>query len=240
MMECVDGEYQTFKSKDGGYVREHFFGTDPVLKEMVKDWSDDEIWRLTRGGHDPQKVYAAYAAANAHAGSPTVVLAKTVKGYGLGAAGEAMNISHQAKKVAEPALRAFRDRFSIPIGDEQLLDLPYLSFAEGSEEHTYLHARRKELGGYLPQRRQKSTALEVPGVEALGQTAGSNGRAISTTMAFVQILTKLLRDKEVGKRVVPIVPPDEARTFGMEGLFRQVGGIWRRAASSTRRRTPTS
>ncbi|WP_422880127.1 pyruvate dehydrogenase (acetyl-transferring), homodimeric type [Nocardioides aromaticivorans] len=224
MMECVDGEYQTFKSKDGGYVREHFFGTDPVLKEMVKDWSDDEIWRLTRGGHDPQKVYAAYAAANAHTGSPTVVLAKTVKGYGLGAAGEAMNISHQAKKVAEPALRAFRDRFNIPIGDEQLLDLPYLSFAEGSEEHTYLHARRKELGGYLPQRRQKSTALEVPGVEALGQTAGSKGRAISTTMAFVQILTKLLRDKEVGKRVVPIVP-DEARTFGMEGLFRQVG-IW--------------
>ncbi|GAA4815430.1 pyruvate dehydrogenase (acetyl-transferring), homodimeric type [Nocardioides caeni] len=224
MMEAVDGEYQTFKSKDGAYVREHFFGTDPELKAMVADWSDDEIWRLTRGGHDPQKVYAAYAAANSHTGSPTVVLAKTVKGYGLGAAGEAMNISHQAKKVAEPALRAFRDRFNIPIGDEQLLDLPYLSFPEGSEEHTYLHARRQELGGYLPERRRTSASLTVPGAEAFGQSAGSNGRSISTTMAFVQILTKLLRDKEIGNRIVPIVP-DEARTFGMEGLFRQFG-IW--------------
>ncbi len=222
MMECVDGEYQTFKSKDGAYVREHFFGVDPALKEMVAGWSDDEIWRLTRGGHDPQKVYAAYAAANAHTGSPTVVLAKTVKGYGLGAAGEAMNISHQAKKVAEPALRAFRDRFAIPVSDDHLLDLPYVSFADGSPEHAYLHARRQELGGYLPERRRTSAALAVPGVEALGQTGGSNGRALSTTMAFVQILTKLLRDKEIGKRVVPIVP-DEARTFGMEGLFRQVG-----------------
>ncbi|MDQ6524990.1 pyruvate dehydrogenase (acetyl-transferring), homodimeric type [Nocardioides sp. LHD-245] len=223
MMECVDGEYQTFKSKDGAYVREHFFGVDPELAAMVADWTDDEIWRLTRGGHDPQKVYAAYAAAAAHTGRPTVILAKTVKGYGLGSAGEGMNISHQAKKVAEPALRAFRDRFSIPVADEQLLDLPYLSFPEGSEEHTYLHARRKELGGYLPARRRTSAALAVPGVEAFAaQVAGSNGRAISTTMAFVQILTKLLRDKEIGKRVVPIVP-DEARTFGMEGLFRQVG-----------------
>ncbi|WP_028659337.1 pyruvate dehydrogenase (acetyl-transferring), homodimeric type [Nocardioides insulae] len=223
MMECVDGEYQTFKSKDGAYVREHFFGVDPELAAMVADWSDEEIWRLTRGGHDPQKVYAAYAAAHAHTGSPTVVLAKTVKGYGLGAAGEALNISHQAKKVAEPALRAFRDRFAIPVSDEHLLDHPYVSFPEGSPEHTYLHARRKELGGYLPSRRQKSAALPVPGVEAFAaQVAGSNGREISTTMAFVQILTKLLRDKQVGKRVVPIVP-DEARTFGMEGLFRQIG-----------------
>ncbi|WP_067435505.1 pyruvate dehydrogenase (acetyl-transferring), homodimeric type [Nocardioides jensenii] len=223
MMECVDGEYQTFKSKDGAYVREHFFGVDPELARMVADWTDDEIWRLTRGGHDPQKVYAAYAAANAHTGSPTVVLAKTVKGYGLGAAGEAQNITHQAKKVADPALRAFRDRFSIPVPDEQLPDLPYVSFEAGSVEHKYLHARREELGGYLPERRRASTPLEVPGVEAFAaQTAGSKGRAISTTMAFVQVLTKLLRDKNVGNRVVPIVP-DEARTFGMEGLFRQVG-----------------
>ncbi|TWG98519.1 pyruvate dehydrogenase E1 component [Nocardioides sp. J9] len=223
MMECVDGEYQTFKSKDGAYVREHFFNVDPVLKEMVADWTDDEIWRLTRGGHDPQKVYAAYAAASAHTGSPTVVLAKTVKGYGLGSAGEAQNISHQAKKVAEPALRAFRDRFGIPVPDEQLTDLPYVTFPEGSPEHTYLHARRKELGGYLPSRRRTSAALAVPGADTFSaQLAGSNGREVSTTMAFVQILTKLLRDPEVGKRVVPIVP-DEARTFGMEGLFRQVG-----------------
>ncbi|GAA3673501.1 pyruvate dehydrogenase (acetyl-transferring), homodimeric type [Nocardioides ginsengisoli] len=223
MMECVDGEYQTFKSKDGAYVREHFFGVDPELAQMVAGWSDDEIWRLTRGGHDPQKVYAAYAAADAHTGTPTVILAKTVKGYGLGAAGEAMNISHQAKKVAEPALRAFRDRFDIPVADEHLLDLPYVSFADGSPEHAYLHARREELGGYLPARRRTSDALAVPGVDTFSaQLAGSNGRAISTTMAFVQILTKLLRDPEVGKRVVPIVP-DEARTFGMEGLFRQVG-----------------
>jgi len=223
MMACVDGEYQTFKSKDGAYVRKHFFGADPELAQMVADWTDEEIWRLTRGGHDPQKVYAAYAAANAHTGSPTVVLAKTVKGYGLGSAGEAQNITHQAKKVAEPALRAFRDRFSIPVADKQITDLPYVSFPEGSAEHTYLHARRKELGGYLPERRRTSTALDVPGVEAFAaQTAGSNGRAISTTMAFVQVLTKLMRDKEIGNRVVPIVP-DEARTFGMEGLFRQVG-----------------
>ncbi|WP_460786718.1 pyruvate dehydrogenase (acetyl-transferring), homodimeric type [Nocardioides maradonensis] len=224
MMECVDGEYQTFKSKDGGYVREHFFGVSPELRAMVADWSDDEIWRLTRGGHDPQKVYAAYAAANAHTGSPTVVLAKTVKGYGLGAAGEAQNIAHQSKKVAEPALRAFRDRFSIPVADENLMDHPYVSFAEGTPEHAYLHARRQELGGYLPARRRTSTALEIPAVEDFAgpQLAGTNGREVSTTMAFVQILTKLLRDKQIGKRIVPIVP-DEARTFGMEGLFRQVG-----------------
>ena len=223
MMECVDGEFQTFKSKDGAYVREHFFGVDPELKQLVADWTDDEIWRLTRGGHDPQKVYAAYAAAAAHTGTPSVVLAKTVKGYGLGSAHEAQNITHQAKKMAEPALRAFRDRFSIPVSDEDLADHPYVSFPEGSEEHTYLHQRRQELGGYLPSRRRTSAALAVPGIEAFAaQTAGSKGREVSTTMAFVQILTKLLRDKEVGQRVVPIVP-DEARTFGMEGLFRQVG-----------------
>jgi pyruvate dehydrogenase E1 component len=223
MMECVDGEFQTFKSKDGAYVREHFFGVDPELKQMVADWTDDEIWRLTRGGHDPQKVYAAYAAAAAHTGAPSVVLAKTVKGYGLGSAHEAQNVTHQAKKMAEPALRAFRDRFAVPVSDEEIGDKPYVSFPEGSEEHTYLHERRRQLGGYLPNRRRTSTALAVPGIEAFdAQTAGSKGREVSTTMAFVQILTKLLRDKEIGKRIVPIVP-DEARTFGMEGLFRQVG-----------------
>ncbi len=221
MMECVDGEYQNFKANDGAYVREHFFGVNDELRDMVKDMTDAELWKLSRGGHDPQKVYAAFAAATAHTGSPTVVLAKTVKGYGLGKAGEAQNVAHQAKKVAEPALRAFRDRFDIPVADEDLLSYPYVSFDEGSPEHTYLMERRKALGGFLPARRQKSEALEVPGVDAFAKQL-QGGREISTTMAFVQILTTLLRDKNVGKRVVPIVP-DEARTFGMEGLFRQIG-----------------
>ncbi|BBH17874.1 pyruvate dehydrogenase E1 component [Nocardioides baekrokdamisoli] len=223
MMQAVDGQYQTYKSRDGAYVREHFFNADPVLAAMVADWTDDQIWRLTRGGHDPQKVYAAYAAAHAHVGEPTVILAKTIKGYGLGKAGEAQNTAHQAKKVDDDSLRSFRDRFAVPVSDEDLLSYPYLTFPEGSPEHAYLHAHRTDLGGYLPQRRRTSMALAVPGIEAFAaQVAGSNGREISTTMAFVQILTKLLRDKEIGKRIVPIVP-DEARTFGMEGLFRQVG-----------------
>ena len=223
MMECVDGEYQNFKAKDGAYVREHFFGVSEELRAMVKDMTDDEIWRLTRGGHDPQKVYAAYAAATSHVGSPTVILAKTVKGYGLGKAGEAQNIAHQAKKVAEPALKVFRDRFNIPVDDEHLLDYPYVTFAEGSPEHTYLHKQREALGGYLPARRRTSAALEVPEASAFAkQIAGTGDREVSTTMAFVQILTTLLRDKNIGKRIVPIVP-DEARTFGMEGLFRQIG-----------------
>ncbi|GGO90432.1 pyruvate dehydrogenase E1 component [Nocardioides phosphati] len=222
MMQCVDGEYQTYKSKDGAFVREHFFAT-PELKAMVADWTDEEIFRLTRGGHDPQKVYAAYAAANTHKGEPTVILAKTVKGYGMGKAGEAQNIAHQAKKVAADALKAFRDRFDVPVADAKIADYPYVRFAEGSEEHTYLHARRGELGGYLPQRRQKSESLEVPGLDAFGKLlTDSKGRSFSSTTAFVQILTILLRDKNIGKRVVPIVP-DESRTFGMEGLFRQVG-----------------
>ncbi|MDO7868360.1 pyruvate dehydrogenase (acetyl-transferring), homodimeric type [Nocardioides jiangxiensis] len=223
MMQCVDGEYQNFKAKDGAYVREHFFGVSEELRAMVKDMTDDEIWRLTRGGHDPQKVYAAYAAATSHVGSPTVILAKTVKGYGLGKAGEAQNIAHQAKKVAEPALKVFRDRFQIPVADENLLDYPYVTFPEGSPEHTYLHKQREALGGYLPARRRTSSALQVPPASAFAkQLAGTGDREVSTTMAFVQILTTLLRDKEIGKRIVPIVP-DEARTFGMEGLFRQIG-----------------
>ena len=223
MMECVDGQYQTYKSRDGAYVREHFFNANPTLAAMVADWSDERIWRLTRGGHDPQKVYAAYKAAHDHVGEPTVILAKTIKGYGLGTAGEAQNTAHQSKHVDEVQLRAFRDRFSVPVKDEDIDSYPYLSLDKDSAEYAYLHARREELGGYLPQRRRASMALNVPGVDLFeAQVAGSNGREISTTMAFVQILTKLLRDKEVGKRVVPIVP-DEARTFGMEGLFRQVG-----------------
>jgi pyruvate dehydrogenase E1 component len=224
MEEAVDGEYQDFKSKDGAYVREHFFGRYPELKAMVADMSDAEIWALTRGGHDPLKVYAAYAAATRHKGQPTVVLAKTVKGYGMGEAGEGQNITHQQKKMGESHLKEFRDRFGLPLTDEQIGEIPFLRFEEGSPEHRYLHERRRALGGYLPQRRARSTALEVPPLSAFdAQLKGSGaGREISTTMAFVRVLNTLLRDKSIGRRVVPIVP-DESRTFGMEGMFRQFG-----------------
>jgi pyruvate dehydrogenase E1 component len=223
MEECVDGEYQDFKSKNGAYVREHFFGKYPELAAMVKDWSDDEIWRLTRGGHDPSKVYAAYHAAQHHKGQPTVILAKTVKGYGMGEAGEGQNITHQQKKMGESHLKEFRDRFQLPLTDEQLKEIPFLKLEEGSPEHRYLHERRKALGGYLPWRRQKSKALEVPSLQAFAaQLVATEGREISTTMAFVRVLNTLLRDKKIGRHVVPIVP-DESRTFGMEGMFRQFG-----------------
>jgi pyruvate dehydrogenase E1 component len=223
MEEAVDGEYQDFKSKDGAYVREHFFGKYPELREMVAGMSDDEIWALNRGGHDPVKVYNAYAAAVRHTGQPTVILAKTIKGYGMGEAGEGQNITHQQKKMAEAALRGFRDRFSIELPDERLLDYPYLRPEDGSAEATYLKERRQALGGSIPERRQRSESLEVPELSAFGgQLGGTPGREISTTMAFVRILNTLLRDKKVGKRVVPIVP-DESRTFGMEGMFRQYG-----------------
>ncbi len=224
MMECVDGEYQDFKSKDGAYIRKNFFGRYPETAAMVKDWTDAEIWALTRGGHDPIKVYAAYRAAVEHKGQPTVILAKTVKGYGMGAAGEGQMIAHQAKKLGDTALKAFRDRFHIPIPDDQLAKVPFLKFEEGSAEHKYLHERRKALGGYLPARRRKVDPLPVPPLSAFDALlkATAEGREISTTMAFVRILTTLLRDKDLGPRVVPIVP-DESRTFGMEGLFRQVG-----------------
>jgi pyruvate dehydrogenase E1 component len=223
MEECVDGEYQDFKSKNGAYVREHFFGKYPELAAMVEDMSDDEIWALTRGGHDPNKVYAAYAAAVAHKGQPTVILAKTVKGYGMGEAGEGQNITHQQKKMGEHALREFRDRFSLPISDAQLTDIPFLRFAEDSPEMAYLRSRRAALGGSLPARRQRSESLEVPSLSAFDALLKSSGeREISTTMAFVRILNTLLRDKSIGKRIVPIVP-DESRTFGMEGMFRQFG-----------------
>jgi pyruvate dehydrogenase E1 component len=225
MEECVDGQYQDFKSKNGAYVREHFFGAYPELLELVADMSDEEIWNLNRGGHDPVKVYAAYQAAVHHTGQPTVILAKTVKGYGMGEAGEGQNITHQQKKMAEDALKVFRDRFGLSIPDDQLLDYPYQRPADDSPEARYLHGRRQALGGYLPARRRRSEALAVPELSAFGaQLAGTGDREISTTMAFVRILNSLLRDKQIGKRVVPIVP-DESRTFGMEGMFRQFG-IW--------------
>jgi pyruvate dehydrogenase E1 component len=225
MMEAVDGEYQTFKSKDGAYVREYFFNT-PELKELVADYSDDDIWLLNRGGHDPHKVYAAYHAAVNHPGQPTVILAKTIKGYGMGGAGEAQNITHQQKKMNVEAIRRFRDRFDIPAPDDKLEGVPYVKFEEGSPELEYMRARRRELGGYLPARRMKvSNPLVVPPLSTFERFLKSTDeREISTTMAFVQILQTLIRDKDVGKHVVPIVP-DESRTFGMEGMFRQLA-IW--------------
>ncbi len=224
MEECVDGEYQDFKSKDGAYVREKFFGKYPELAEMVAGMTDDEIWALNRGGHDPVKVYAAYSAAMRASGQPTVILAKTIKGYGMGESGEGQNITHQQKHMADAALVKFRDRFGLPLTDEQLTELPFLRFAEDSPEMAYLAERRAALGGALPARRPRSTqSLTVPGLPAFGgQLGGTPGREISTTMAFVRILNTLLRDKNIGRHVVPIVP-DESRTFGMEGMFRQFG-----------------
>ncbi|MBV8229090.1 MAG: pyruvate dehydrogenase (acetyl-transferring), homodimeric type, partial [Planctomycetaceae bacterium] len=223
MEECVDGEYQDFKSKNGAYVREHFFGKDPALKAMVAGMSDDQIWELNRGGHDPTKVFAAYSAAVKHEGQPTVILAKTVKGYGMGEAGEGQNVSHQQKKMGEAVLKEFRDRFDLPISDDQLKEVAFLRPAEDSPELQYLRARRAALGGSLPARRRRSESLEIPPLSAFeAQLKGTEGRAISTTMALVRILNMLLRDKKIGKRIVPIVP-DESRTFGMEGMFRQFG-----------------
>ncbi|GIX28832.1 MAG: hypothetical protein KatS3mg123_2713 [Burkholderiales bacterium] len=226
MEECVDGEYQTFKARDGAYVRKHFFGKYPELAQMVAHMTDDDIWRLNRGGHDPHKIYAAYHAAVSHKGQPTVILAKTVKGYGMGEAGEGQNITHQQKKMGTTSLKAFRDRFKLPIPDEKLEEIPYLKFEEGSPELNYMRERRMALGGYLPSRRQKADkSLDVPELSAFeALLKGSDGREMSTTMAFVRILNVLVRDKNIGKYVVPIVP-DESRTFGMEGMFRQFG-IW--------------
>jgi pyruvate dehydrogenase E1 component len=224
MEEAVDGEYQDFKSKNGAYVRQHFFGRYPELLELVADLTDDDIWALARGGHDPVKVHAAYDAAVHHTGQPTVILAKTVKGYGMGEAGEGQNITHQQKKMAEHVLQAFRDRFELPIGDEQIAEVPFLRIEPDSVEGRYLRERRAALGGFLPQRRRAATTpLKVPDLSAFdAQLKGTGDRQISTTMAFVRILNTLLRDKQVGRHVVPIVP-DESRTFGMEGMFRQFG-----------------
>ncbi|RLA27336.1 MAG: pyruvate dehydrogenase (acetyl-transferring), homodimeric type, partial [Gammaproteobacteria bacterium] len=223
MEECVDGEYQNFKSKGGDYVRENFFGKYPETAAMVADMSDDEIWRLNRGGHDPRKVYAAYDSAVKHTGQPTIILAKTVKGYGMGDAGEGQNVAHQQKKLDLDAIREFRDRFNIPVSDKDLDDLPFCKPAPDSAELEYLHEQRKALGGFLPQRRTKSTPLPIPPLEIFKtQLEGTGEREASTTMAFVRIITTLIKDKQIGKHIVPIVP-DEARTFGMEGMFRQVG-----------------
>jgi pyruvate dehydrogenase E1 component len=225
MMECVDGEYQTFKAKNGAYVREHFFNT-PELRELVADWTDDEVWKLNRGGHDLFKIFTAYKAASDHKGAPTLILAKTIKGFGMGQSGEAMNISHQQKKLDIESIKRFRDRFDLPVPDDQLAELPYLKFAEDSAEYKYMRDRRMELGGFLPSRRRTAAALEVPPLETFAALlkASGEGRELSTTMAIVRIMNTLLKDKQIGKNIVPIVP-DESRTFGMEGMFRQYG-IW--------------
>jgi len=223
MEECVDGEYQTFKSRDGAYVREHFFGVDPELARMVEDYSDAEIWGLNRGGHDPHKVYAAYAEAMRTTGQPTVILAKTIKGYGMGESGEAQNITHQQKKMTEDALFAFRDRFDLDLTDDEVRAAAFHRPSEDTPEMAYLLERRRVLGGWLPQRRAGAAPLPIPELEVFKtQLEGTGEREISTTMAFVRILSTLLRDKQLGPHIVPIVP-DEARTFGMEGMFRQLG-----------------
>jgi pyruvate dehydrogenase E1 component len=224
MEETVDGEYQKIKSMDGKYVRETFFGKYPETAEMVANMSDEEIWRLNRGGHDPLKVYAAYDAATNHTGGPTVILAKTIKGYGMGTAGEGQNTAHQQKKMDLEEIKAFRDRFNIPIADDEIGDtVPYYKPDPDSAEFEYMMERRASLGGFLPRRRAKSESLPVPPLEIFkNQLDGTGEREASTTMAFVRMLTALTRDKQIGKHVVPIVP-DEARTFGMEGMFRQIG-----------------
>ncbi|MEO6913689.1 MAG: pyruvate dehydrogenase (acetyl-transferring), homodimeric type [Candidatus Baltobacteraceae bacterium] len=222
MGECLDGDYQTFKANDGTFVRDHFFGRYPETAALVADWTDDEIWALQRGGHDPRKVQAAYAAAVAHKGQPTVILAKTIKGYGMGEAGEAQNIAHQAKKMGVDAMRAFRDRFNIPIPDDQIDQIPYYKPPADSPEMKYLRERTKALGS-IPQRRTKADPLPVPPLSAFEkELKGSGDREVSTTMSFVRILNTIIKDKTLSPRVVPIVA-DESRTFGMEGMFRQLG-----------------
>jgi pyruvate dehydrogenase E1 component len=223
MEEALDGDYQTYKSRDGAYVRDHFFGKYPELAAMVAHLTDDEIWNLDRGGHDPLKVQAAYSAAVSHTGQPTVILAKTIKGYGMGHAGEGQNTTHQQKKMGEDALRSFRDRFALPLSDAQVCAKAFVRLPEGSPEQAHLTARREQLGGNLPARRPAATALPIPELATFQSVLdGSDGREISTTMAFVRVLSALLRNKQIGDRVVPIVA-DESRTFGMEGMFRQLG-----------------
>ena len=223
MDEALDGDYQSYKSRDGAFTREHFFGKYPELLKMVEGLTDEDIYRLNRGGHDPYKVYAAYAAAASHKGQPTVILAKTVKGYGMGLAGEAQNITHSVKKLDLAELKEFRDRFDIPLPDSELEAVPYYRPAEDSPEMRYLKERRAALGGSFPSRQSDFTALKVPKLDIFNNVLkGTGDREISTTMAFVRILSAIIKDKEVGNRVVPIVP-DEARTFGMEGMFRQLG-----------------
>ncbi|SFK44358.1 pyruvate dehydrogenase (acetyl-transferring), homodimeric type [Methylophaga sulfidovorans] len=223
MEEVVDGEYQNYKAKDGAYVRKHFFGKYPELLEMVSDMTDEDIWHLSRGGHDPRKIYAAYKRAVDHVGQPTVILAKTVKGYGMGEAGEGQNTTHQQKKLEIEQMKRFRDRFNIPLTDEEVDNVPFIKLKDDSPEKKYLLERRNELGGFLPKRNHSAPALKIPELKLFDAVLKSSGdRELSTTMAFVRVLTALIRDKQIGKNIVPIVP-DEARTFGMEGLFRSVG-----------------
>ena len=223
MEETIDGEYQACKAKGGAYTREHFFGKYPETRDMVADMSDEDIWRLNRGGHDPHKVYAAYAEAVEATGRPTVILAKTVKGYGMGEAGEGQNITHSQKKMGEEALKAFRDRFNIPISDDDIAETPFYKFPEDSVEMEYMRQSREQLGGYMPVRSDTAEPLVIPGLEVFDALLKDSGeREFSTTMAFVRMLSTLARDKNIGKNIVPIVP-DEARTFGMEGMFRQLG-----------------
>ena len=223
MEEAVDGDYQKYSVEPGSYARKHFFGRTPELMEMVNSMTDEQISKLLRGGHDPVKVYTAYQAAMDHRGSPTVILAKTVKGYGLGEAGEGRNITHQQKKLNEKELREFRARFNIPLKDEEVVETPFYRPELESPETRYLLERRKKLGGFLPARRTKTELLAVPELEFYEEfLKGSEDLPVSTTMAFVRVLAKLLRNKEIGRRIVPIIP-DEARTFGMDALFRQIG-----------------
>jgi pyruvate dehydrogenase E1 component len=223
MEEAVDGDYQNYKARGGAFTREHFFGVHPELKAMVAHMTDDEIWQLDRGGHDPLKIYAAYHAAVTHRDEPTVILAKTVKGYGMGESGEGMNISHQQKKLAENSVKAFRDRYRLPIPDERIAEAPFYKPAADAPEMQYMRERRAALGGHLPARRTQASPLEVPPLAIFEKLLeGSGERAMSTTMAYVRILSALVKDPAIGRFVVPIVP-DEARTFGMEGLFRQLG-----------------
>ena len=223
LKEIVDGDYQNFIARGGGYMREHLFGKHPELKEMVSDLSDEQIWRLYFGGHDSQKVYAAYSRAVQHKGQPTVILAKTVKGFGMGISGEGQNITHQQKKMGEKALKRFRDRFSLPISDDKIGDVPFFKPDEDSPEMVYLRERREKLGGYLPQRPALKESLKIPELDIFDSILkGTGDRANSTTMALVRILNALMRERHVGKHVVPIIS-DEARTFGMEGMFRQYG-----------------
>ncbi|ELX10449.1 pyruvate dehydrogenase E1 component PdhA [Janthinobacterium sp. HH01] len=225
MMETVDGEYQNYKAKDGAYVRANFFGKHPKLLEMVANMTDDDIWRLTRGGHDPHKIYAAFKVAQEHKGQPTVLLVKTIKGFGMGKHGEARNTAHNTKKLTDEAVREMRDRYSIPIPDDKLADIPFYKPADDAPEIKYLHERRAALGGYLPARRmQADEKLTVPPLSAFQNVldATAEGREVSSTQTYVRILTTLLKDSSVGSRIVPVLV-DESRTFGMEGLFRQVG-----------------
>lgn len=223
MHECVDGDFQAYKAKGGAYTRQHFFGKYPELADMVVNMTDEDIWRLNRGGHDPFKVYAAYAAAAAHKRQPTVILAKTVKGYGMGQAGEGMNITHSQKKMGEAALKEFRDRFNIPVSDDEIAAAPFYKPAADSEEMHYLHRCREALGGPMPIRNPEAPRLKTPELAAFHSLLeGSGDKEMSTTMALVRIMTLIVRDQEIGKYLVPIIP-DEARTFGMEGMFRQLG-----------------